>query len=67
MSLKESINRFKKWLERRKLRKTQRAFDKWYIQNRIEVLHQYLLNNDYIDEGYIHKQLDNILDKINKL
>ena len=67
MSLKEIINKLKDWLEKRRLHKTQKAFDKWYIQNRIEVLHQYLFNNDNIDEEYIHKQLDNILDKVNKL
>ena len=67
MSPKEIINKIKDWLEKRKLHKTQRALDKWYIQNRIEVLHQYLFNNDNIDEEYIHKQLDNILDKVNKL
>lgn len=65
--MKQIFTKLSTWLEKRRKRKEQKVFDKWYIQNRIEVLHQYLFNNDNIDENYIHEQLENILDKVNRL
>lgn len=65
--MKQIFTKLSTWLEKRRKRKEQKVFDKWYIQNRIEVLHQYLFNNDNIDEQYVHEQLDNILDKVNRL
>lgn len=65
--MKQIFTKLSTWLEKRRKRKEQKVFDKWYIQNQIEVLHQYLFNNDNIDEQYVHEQLDNILDKVNKM
>ena len=65
--MKQFFTKLSTWLEKRRKRNEQKVFDKWYIQNRIEVLHQYLFNNDHIDEEYVHKQLDDILDKVNKM
>ena len=65
--MKQIFTKLSTWLKKRRKRNEQKVFDKWYIQNRIEVLHQYLYNNANIDEDYIHEQLENILDKVNRL
>lgn len=65
--MKQIFTKLSTWLKKRRKRNEQKVFDKWYIQNRIEVLHQYLYGNANIDENYIHEQLENILDKVNRL
>lgn len=67
MKVKEIINELNTWFEKRRKYTTQKAFDKWYIQNRIDELHKYLFDNNYIDKEYFHKQLDDILEKVDKL
>ena len=65
--MKQILTKLSTWLEKRRKCNEQKVFDKWHIQNRIEVLNQYLYNNNKIDKDYVNEQLENILDKVNRL
>lgn len=46
---------------------TKKELDKWHIKVKLDNLHQYLFNNNYIDKKYFHDELYKIEDLIEKL
>lgn len=58
---------FKKKLEKKFDKQSQKIHDKWCVNTKIDDLHQYLFDNNYIDKKYVHGELYDIQELIDKL